>query len=417
MDIYEGLVVDVITNETHPEYSTDGFNFGMIRVRFLREKTSLRDDKLYLAHPMDLSVCDLPLIGEIVLVYKVLGTFHYTRMVSVSKNINMNAAVGQNEIENARFNSDGQTTSPAGEHLFNKTKEKFLHDESVRLLRPFPGDYIYQSRFGASTRMGSSLIEKGNKKLNPNFLLSVGKPKDTPQTVGGKYGLILEDINKDATSIWAVSDQKIPLTPATLGGVSYLRSAADTPVDFSGAQLILNSSQIVLNSKKNPIYLFSATNISLNTLNNVTIDADNKIFMTAENDINSKSGTSIYSFANKNILGHALGNILFQGNGGVEIIGNKVFIGSLQDDKEPMVLGTELSKFLGKLIQTLLKSPVGFGPMGPVPWNPAITAGLTALLQQLTPTNSGQMSPTAYAGAPFNSLDNFVSKDNKLEKF
>jgi len=418
----EGLVVDVITNESHPEYSVDGFNFGMIRVRLLLEKNSLSDELLPLAHPMYMNNCELPLIGEVVVLYKISGVWHYDKRLSLTKNANMDSAVGHNEIENIRGQSLGQTTSPTGEHIFVKTKkvaEKFLFDESVRFLRPFPGDYIIQGRFGQSMRFGSSKIEKDNKFQHPNILLRVGPPKTAPQTVPGRYGLILEDINEDATSLWLVADQTVPLVPSTTQSPAHLRSSFGVPFKTDKNQLIGVSDQIIFNSKTRSIYLFSGKDVSITTRNNAIIDSEKQIRMTADDDIDMRTATTAYLSAKKHIIAHADINMILQGQNGVQIIGNKVFIGSnkANADKEPMVLGRELSVFLGKLIKALMREPVGLGTMGPVKWNPAIQAALLQLYTLLTPPNPGQASPTGFAGAPFNSEDNFVTKNNQLINF
>ena len=418
----EGLVVDVITNESHPEYSADGFNFGMIRVRLLMEKNALADSLLPLAHPLYMNNCELPLIGEVVILHKISGTWHYDKRISITKNANMDSAVGHNELENIRGRSSGQTTSPTGEHIFVKTlkpAEKFSFDETVRHLRHFPGDYIVQGRFGNSIRFGSSKMEKDNSKQDPSLLLRVGPSKKAPQTVPGKYGLILEDINEDSTSLWLVANQKVPFIPSTVNSEVHLRSSFGVPFKTDQSQLIGVSDQIIFNSKKRSTYLFSGQNISLTALNNAIIDVEQQIRMTADNDIDMRTGKTSYLSAKQNIIAHADVNMLLQGANGVQIIGNKVFIGSNQTgaDKEPMVLGTELSKFLSQLIKTLLITPFGFAGFSPVMVNPAITGKLTAMVAQLAPPNPGQSTPTANAGAPFNSQDNFVTKTNQLVNF
>ena len=419
---YEGIVVDVITNESHPEYSADGFNFGMIRVRFMREKTALSDDLLYVAHPLHMNNCELPLIGEAVSVYKIFGKFHYDTRISITKNANMDSAVGHNEIENVRGQSDGQTTSPAGEHIFvktNKPAEKFLFDETIRHLRHFPGDYIVQGRFGNSIRFGSSKMEKDNAKQNPNIILRVGAPKTAPQTVPGAYGLILEDINADLTSLWLVSDQVVPFVPSTTESPVHLRSSFKVPFKTGGSQLIGVSDQIILNSKKRSTYLFSGQNVSITALNNFTADVEKQIRMTADDDIDLRTATSFYLAAKNNIIAQSGINMLLQGQNGVQIVGNKVFIGRTDAtaDKEPMVLGTQLSIWLANLITTLLIEPMGLGTLGPVTRNPAVTVKLVAMFNMLLTNNSGQTAPRPFAGAPFNSKDNFVAKTNKTVDF
>jgi hypothetical protein len=106
-----------------------------------------------------------------------------------------------------------------------------------------------------------------------------------------------------------------------------------------------------------------------------------------------------------------------------------------------MVGGTSLSVFLGRLILALMGNPAGLpahpagtdppslpraaspglattthviGGMGPAALNPAIVGRLIQLYGELSPNNSGQRkSRRAFAGAPFNSRDNFVLLKNE----
>ena len=414
----EGLVVDVITNETHPEYSSDGFNFGLIRVRLVRDKSSLSDALLEVAHPMHMNDCALPLIGEVVILHKIAGYWHYyPSRISVTKNINMESAIGHNELENVRGKSAGQTTSPTGEHEFSKTKEKFAFDENIRGLRPFTGDHIIQGRFGNSIRFGHSYMDKTNPKgkLAPNLILRVGQSKIAPQTVPGRYGLILEDINDDATSLWLVADQAVPFVPAR--GDTHLRSSGDTSFETKGSQLFAVSDQIVLNSKKRSIYLFSGKDVSLSAMNSITMDADNQVLMSAIKGIESRTESHIFSEAAKNITLHAGTDVIIQAENATHILGNKVLIGrgDATADQQPMVLGTKLAEFLRDFILILANSGiVGLGTLGPVMWNPAILIPMLDLIpQKLALSNTGQATPMPVAGAIFNSKDNFVSETNK----
>jgi len=422
--IFEGLVVDVITNETHPKYSEDGLNFGMVTVRFMRDQSHVPTELIHIAHPLDYNNISLPLIGEVVLVFKVFDKLHYTQIASLTKGINHSSLIGHNEhLENlttAPPTDPTKTRSASEEFQFVKSKEKFVKNDKLRPLRHFAGDHIIQGRFGNSIRFGSSLIEKDNVKLNPNILFRVGQNPDAELTRNTEYGLLLEDINKDAASIWMVSDQTVPFEPATKDGKNFLRSSGKTPFRPSGSQIIANADQLILNSKKRSIYLFSAVDINLNSLLNTNINVDNMINMTAEVDINSRAARSQYMRAHKNITLAAAQNITIQGENRVQLIGNRIFIGSngsaSESAAEPMVLGIVLANFCNDLIKALVKPPLGIVGLLPVNPHPAFILRLIKLIAtyKLLLPNPLAPNPAIGSGATFNSKDNFVLKSNKF---
>ena len=44
--IEEAVVIDVVTNDTHPDYDTDGYNVGAVRFRFINSAAFGADAKL-----------------------------------------------------------------------------------------------------------------------------------------------------------------------------------------------------------------------------------------------------------------------------------------------------------------------------------------------------------------------------------
>jgi hypothetical protein len=120
------------------------------------------------------------------------------------------------------------------------------------------------------------------------------------------------------------------------------------------------------------------------------------------------------------------------------LLASKIFIGSADNDEEPAVGGASLSKWLARLILTLMGNPPqvlpwttqrttsvppvatpgiatqvhGFAGMIPVTLNPVIVQGLIRLYLELVKVNSGQAVPRLFAGAPFNSGDVFVRLAN-----
>ena len=81
----------------------------------------------------------------------------------------------------------------------------------------------------------------------------------------------IEEINKELSSIYLTSTQKLPLKP----GASIINPRVNTilPKDYNSPQLIINSDRITLNAKKDEVLLFAKSNIELNSDNIININA------------------------------------------------------------------------------------------------------------------------------------------------
>ena len=88
----QAVVTDVITNEEHKEYGITGFNVGTIPFKYM-EYGSHGDatSTSFHAYPLEVSIQEYPLIGEIVLIQKVKGKHFYSRRVNVNKKLQFNS--------------------------------------------------------------------------------------------------------------------------------------------------------------------------------------------------------------------------------------------------------------------------------------------------------------------------------------
>lgn len=450
-EIYEGLVVDVIVDQFHPEYSkTDGYNVGTIKIRIFDVTETLDDSLLPHAYPLDFTVQELPLIGEVVVLHKLRGNFFYTRKVPFAHRVQENGWLNLNSVLNNRMNNTLSNAVKSKKELkleSHEFGEYFKPDSRVRPLKHFEGDTIFQGRMGSSIRFGSSQMDLMSKgKLAPNIIIRTGQGKDietTVSSVDGVFGLILEDLDKDASSIWMVSDQAIKFTPATKNAGSFYRSIFTPAQIFEGAQIIINSDRVVLNSKKHQLMLFSGADLYLNSLGRTAIDSDESIFLTATKSIQQKTSGNIDNITDEDFTIRAGSDISFIAAEKVSVLGKKIYLGGVQGDAEPVVGGTSLSIFLTRLINVLMGTGVStpqipyqaaggivptpgtpvvpgpattthvITPVGPGILNPIIVTGLTQLLADLTLTNPGSTKPIPGSGAPFNSYGTFISLSNE----
>lgn len=442
---YEGLVVDVVVDHLHPEYSKDGYNVGAIKVRIFSIHNGRDEEFLDWASPLDSTIQEFPLLGELVMIHKVRGNFFYMRKVYLAHRMQENGMLKLNEALNdrpAKLKTGAAAARDEGGPEKHKFGEYFKPDSRVRPLKHFEGDVILQGRMGNSIRFGSSQLDPSSKDMAPNILLRTGQAKNVENdacSTDKVFGLIIEDVNKDVSSLWMVTDQVIPYEPTIIDAGSFFRSIKNPPQQYDGGSIIINSDRVVLGSKKTHIMMFAHEEIYLNSFKNTSIDTDSNIILTANIDIRNLASRNIDNIADRDYTVAAGNDITMVAIKNTSIVADKIFIGSVADDYEPMVGGTSLSKWLARLILTLMGTPSAvlpwttqktivvpppvpgtataahtlFGGM-PCQLSPEIVTGLTKLYMELAPINSGQTIPGIFAGAPFNSGDNFVNLGNEL---
>ena len=414
----DGLVVDIILNETHPEYSSEfGTNIGMVKVRIIPDDRGVSNDQLNWAMPMESTFREYPLKNEMVMIFYSIGRLFYTRRLNINNKITENSWPGLSDkfspAPTATSNATditlaalgGPSYRPWGAKQSKELGDEFAENPAVRMVRPSEGDTIIQGRYGNIIRFGSSLFSNPvTTTPQPNLLLTAGQDlnKVTSTVNRSPYSLVYEDINKDKSSIWMVVDEKIVLNPATIDSVSHLRSAEiSDSTKYIGAQIFINSDRVILNSKRNEISLFSKTEINLSSVQSITLDSSNSILATATNDIKLQAENDIL-IKGKTISFITTNEISYATSGNYVISGKKIFIGSDGDESQPMVLGGELARWLQKLMDAfIVEIPKSFTTLNPTPFIRAVTElrlqlGLSALPQS----------------AVFNSTSNFTSKTN-----
>jgi hypothetical protein len=217
-----------------------------------------------MAKPFHASTQNYPLIGELIHIIdgpspasqisNTSGQKYYTGTVNLWNN---------NQINSPTDNNPGNT---------------FTENSDIRRLIPFEGDRIYQGRKGNGIRFGSTV----KLKSNINEWSGVGNDGDPITILVNGYvttdtgSLVpnVEEINKELSSIYLTSTQKIPLQP----GANIINKNTSTiaPVNYFNPQIILNSDRITLNSKKDEVLIYSKTNIELNTDNIININAGSR---------------------------------------------------------------------------------------------------------------------------------------------
>ena len=213
------------------------------------------------AKPFHASSQNYPLIGELV---------HLIDAPAPTSQVN-NTATQKYYTGTVNVWNNNQQNSLTDDSLGKTFSEK----SDIRKLRYFEGDRIYQGRKGNGIRFGSTV--KAHSDISE--WSSIGNNGD-PITIlvngyvttdSGSSVPNIEEINKEQSSIYLTTTQKLPLVP----GASIVNPRVNTikPSDYISSQLIFNSDRITLNSKKDEVLLFAKTNIELNSDNIININA------------------------------------------------------------------------------------------------------------------------------------------------
>jgi hypothetical protein len=231
------------------------------------------------AFPLFPQIQNIPLIGELVYLIELPSPISQAgkNKSNVSGNqkyyitINVWNNVQQNSLPTSEESSLGST---------------IIENPNIRSLLPFQGDYIIQGRQGNSLRLSTTTKTFNNL----NEWSAIGNDYD-PITVltnglafDPKKQYYVEQINKDNSSIYLTSTQKIPLQTDKNGTLNNLTNPLDAP-DYFNSQVILNADRITLNSKKDEVMIFAKTNVEINTKNIINLNADERIHLNSNNII------------------------------------------------------------------------------------------------------------------------------------
>lgn len=434
----EALIVDVIVNEKHSDYSRDGYNVGCVKFRVLKTQSLRSDSKLNWAYPLDANITEFPLKNEIVLIFKSLNRYYYTRKLNLGNGPTHQAFFGlAAEMGEARTNQTQIRANVQSEHTpINSSQIQdalgtyFKDTQKLNRLRHWEGDLIIEGRSGHSIRFGTSwrderihdkVFQATQEDQSPLLIFRVGQNPNSLKTTNNYAGRVTEDINSDKTSVWMATDLVIPLEISTRNFKFNARSVRDYPSLFSGNQFVINTDRFILNTKQDKILIHSGRGFHVVTLQDATTDVerdyvatvgrdyafeiirgfyqnvayDSKIWIGSNNTIDTKGSTKYTSGQEFDV---SAGKKL-------SLIAPKIFIGSLDDSTEPMVLGKTLTDLLVALIDVHVENAKSHvtTPTGPGVLNPAIVTELKRIRGLLT-------SKTILSD------DNFINKQNTEAK-
>lgn len=303
-----GRVLDVILDESHPEYQNRGglrsINGVFYQLVGRLSKTTTDEDLTNFAYSNETSNIKHPIPGELVELKQQLAPSidgsvttkdtYYTKILNYWNNPNTSVFLDTKTFPDQDITLGGV----------------FKEQQTINPLKPLAGDVLFQGRQGQSIRFTGvqnedTTWEQVTPENDPLIIISNGQI----QTEDG-FSLISEDVNQDPSSIYLTSKQIIPLKPAS----SRYRSYDEDPKNISTyqhEQVIINSGRIVLNSKQSDILQSSNKSISLDAKTSVNIESEKYICLDSEKIfIGEKARTSPQSTREPVLLGNQTENFL-----------------------------------------------------------------------------------------------------------
>lgn len=380
-----GIVTEVILDDTHErvvkviddyrkeyftEKETDIVGYAVIRP--LSDNTSA-ENSLFTYRPLSPSLLEIPLVGEIVELYKIGNVRYYRRYSSI--NINKgNAGTDRNKTtyqKTDKSNSSSDYNTVSQTNTSNNSSEsdrstvigEYFEPQQVNKLKLYEGDSILQSRFGQSIRFSGYNNEEN--KFSPTITI---RNRQNDESINNlkEFDLVEEDINKDGSIIALTSqDYKIPFQPGLIddGGSSNFETTPikfELPEEYVGQdQILINSERIILSSKSQEMIFFSKGDYGFISDGTFKIDNGNGgADLDFGNDVNitlDRNNSNFYVFANN-------GNIWLN----TDDSGNSGGTGQ----KEPIARGETLVDLLSQLIdaigQQIFATPAGPTAAGPL---------------------------------------------------
>jgi len=306
-------VIDVILDDTHPEYSKYGTTdaLGVIKYKLLTsEANEFEPENLPSAFPVNASVRQLPLKNEVV--FLVNGPANDLESSSINKRTYYLTTI-------ALWNHPSHNAFPSDVNIDNLDLGDNIREiDYVQPLQPFPGDIIIDGRAGQSIRFSGY--------NSPKNLLGDLENQGRPITyiVNGRKGggddpviPVVENINLDDSSIVLTSNHKVPLTQSATKYDTYITPPAFADL-YRGKQVIINSGRLLFNSTEENIVMSAFTSVSMTAGRTINLDAETYIGMDApiiligtQRNINKELKTlREYRFREPVVLGNQLESFL-----------------------------------------------------------------------------------------------------------
>jgi hypothetical protein len=262
------IVDDVVLDETH-QYIKDTNDLSAIGMVMGHQHSDIEHLSIIYARPLSKKKKKIPIIGESVIIYKVPtpnNSQHPQYVYGDPISLYGNLSVNYNPLP----------SSP--------NKDNNFDDGTVSSLMPYPGDIIYEGRFGQSLRFGSTYVSPSefsnqwssgtDKTKNPITIISNGQNKN--RTSNGSSPIV-EDFKTYDSLIYLTSIQK--LNTLSLANENFKTFAPTKPTEYTSPQIVINSTRIILNAFKDSILISGEKSIGLLSNDTINIESTNNIYL------------------------------------------------------------------------------------------------------------------------------------------
>lgn len=308
-------VVDVILDETHPNFKNYGEwnGIGTIKYELILSPESEKLEK-NIAKPLLSNIKHFPLKNEIVFLVSLPDVnsldnlndnkiFYYLNVISLWNHPHHNAYPNlfnksplppsqEKDYQSIEGGNVRRVTDNSTEINLNSTNNsggKFIEKINTHPILPFTGDNIFEGRFGNSIRLGSTVKSKSQYQNNWSTSGNEGDPiiiiRNGQPTNSSDEGWLptVENINNDLSSIYFTSTQKLPINVSSLNYTG-IRSEYSPifPQSYNFSQIVLNSSRLLLNSTTDSILLSSKKIIALSAIEDIGINSRGNISLSSK---------------------------------------------------------------------------------------------------------------------------------------
>ena len=317
-------VTDIILDDQHPKFNTYGkfSSLGTIFFEAVEGSPSISSQISQTASPLIPYLKNYPLVDELVLLFLLpnnqvnlnsnIKKYFYLNPIAIWNTPHLNAYPNLQSLPQTQPSQQksyqaieqGQTRKSSSETVnYNYNSPlvggTFVERSNIHPLLAFAGDIITEGRWGNSIRFGSTAksdsILYGNnwsdtgENGNPITIIRNGQPEDASKE---GYLPIVEDINKDLSSIYLTSNQTVPLASSIGNNPSVSALPPQNIISYQGSQILLNSDRLVFNTKSNSIILNSKQSISIASIGPIGLYSKNNDIVLQSSRKNIRLGDS-----------------------------------------------------------------------------------------------------------------------------
>jgi hypothetical protein len=306
-----GKVFGVVTTENTPTpemYVQAGGSQGAIFYldypTCKNETGSISDDflrKCKIAFPVETSISVYPALRELVLLIDTMNPSSQESNTGRGTYYTSNIPIFNTVQPNSVLLSKNETLGI-----------DYPEISTAKSIQQFPGDTLFQGKQSSAIRFSTTKL--ANRKQNEWSEIGSSVDPIIILTNGFNYEKgkkkSIEKINKDLSSIYLTSTQKIPLQTDKSDIVNNLTNPLKASEYFGHPQIIINSDRVTLNSKRDNVMIYAKTNVEISTKNIINLNADFRAHLNSNQVILGTINNPINDFPQPVLLSYKVLEIL-----------------------------------------------------------------------------------------------------------